>query len=79
MTMSNTEDNQPNIKSPKNLADDIKNIKDDEERLRRAVVAGSILGGILFFDYFTAEEWYEKNPEGDFIVKRKDLLKEIFE
>ena len=51
----------------------------DQEKLKKAIAAGSMLASLVFFDYLTAEEWYERDPEGNFILKRRDIIKEIFE
>ena len=50
-----------------------------EEKLKRAIVAGSVLAGIYFFDQVTAEEWYEKDDKDNFIVRRRTTIQEIFE
>ena len=50
-----------------------------EEKLKRAIIGGSVLAGIYFFDQITADEWYEKDKDGNFKIKRKDLFHEIFE
>ena len=50
-----------------------------EEKLKRAIIGGSVLAGIYFFDQVTADEWYEKDKDGNFKLKRKDLLHEILE
>jgi hypothetical protein len=72
-------ENQTNINSEDNTKNDKKIPQLDSEKLERAILAGSVLAGIYFFDYFTAEEWYEKDKDGNFIMKRKDIIKEIFE
>ena len=51
----------------------------DQDKLKRAIAAGSMLASFFFFDYLTAEEWYERNPEGNFVLQRRDIIKEIFE
>ena len=51
----------------------------DPEKLKSAIAAGSMLAGLMFFDYMTADEWYERDSEGNFILKRRDLIKQIFE
>ena len=52
---------------------------ENKEKLKRAIVAGSILGSIYFFDQLAAEEWYVKTKEDDFELKRRTILQEIFE
>lgn len=52
---------------------------ENEEKLKRAIVAGSILGSIYFFDQLAAEEWYVKTKDDDFELKRRTILQEIFE
>jgi hypothetical protein len=54
-------------------------IKVDHDKLKSAIAAGSIIANLIFFDYLTADEWYEKDSEGNIVLKRKDLIKEIFE
>ncbi len=51
----------------------------DEEKLKQAIAAGSMLASLIFFDYLTGDEWYEKDAEGNFVLKRHDLIKELFE
>lgn len=52
---------------------------EDEEKLKRAIAAGSVLAGIYFFDQITADEWYEKDEKDEFAVKRRTIIQEIFE
>jgi hypothetical protein len=51
----------------------------DPEKLKKAIAAGSMIASLIFFDYLTADEWYERDSEGKFILKRRDIIKEIFE
>jgi hypothetical protein len=52
---------------------------DDKEKLRRAIVAGSVLAGVYLFDSVTADEWYVKEKKGSFKLKRRTTLEQIFE
>ncbi len=52
---------------------------EDQEKLKRAIVAGSILAGAYFFDRLTADEWYEKGKDGKFAMKRRTVIEQIFE
>ena len=52
---------------------------EDQEKVKRAIVAASIIAGVLCADYLTADEWYEKNEEGGFRLKRRTTIEEIFE
>jgi hypothetical protein len=50
-----------------------------EEKLKRAVIAGSVLAGIYFFDQITADEWFSKDEQGNFTLHRRSIIEEIFE
>ena len=52
---------------------------DDPEKLKKAIAVGSILASFYFFDQLAAEEWYEKDKDGNFKLKRKRILDEILE
>jgi len=52
---------------------------EDKEKLKRAIVAGSILAGIYFFDHITADEWFSKDDQGNFTLHRRSTIEEIFE
>ena len=51
----------------------------NNEKLKRAIITGSFLAGVYFFDYLTADEWFEKDDQGNFVMKRREIIKEIFE
>ncbi len=51
----------------------------NNEKLKRAIITGSFLAGVYFFDYLTADEWFEKDDQGNFVMKRRGIIKEIFE
>jgi hypothetical protein len=51
----------------------------DPDKLKKAIAAGSIIASLVFFDYLTADEWYDRDEEGNIVIKRTDLIKEIFE
>ncbi len=55
------------------------NGKLDEEKLKRAIVLGTIAAGVYCFDNLTADEWFVKDEEGNFILMRRGIFKEIFE
>ena len=65
-----------NFMAGKNVNPDI---LDDSEKLKRAIIAGSLVAGLYLFDRITADEWYEKDKDGNFVAMRKDIFKEIFE
>ena len=50
----------------------------DQEKLKRAIIAGSMLASIYFFDQLTADEWYEKDDKGNFVLKHRGVIEEIF-
>ena len=52
---------------------------EDKDKLKRAIIAGSVLASIYFFDRVTADEYYKKDKDGNFILKRKSTIEEIFE
>ena len=52
---------------------------EDEDKLKRAIIAGSVLAGLYFFDKFTADEWYEKDTDGKLVYKRRSTIEEIFD
>ena len=80
-----TNQNEANLKAKfdqdntEKITQDSEKIKIDSEKLKHGIIAGSVITSLYFFNYFTAEEWYEKDKEGNFVVKRKDLIKEIFD
>ena len=51
---------------------------EDTEKLKRAMIAGSVIAGLYFFDKVTADEYYEKGKDGKFVKKEKSLVEEIF-
>jgi hypothetical protein len=80
---SNIENEPLDVKTdeepPEQIEKELSEITIDSEKLKRGIVAGSVIAGLYFFDYFTTEEWYEKDKNGNFISKRKDLIKEIYD
>lgn len=52
---------------------------EDQEKLKRAILTGSVLASFYFFEHITADEWYEKNEEGELVLKSKRIIEEIFE
>ena len=52
---------------------------EDKEKLKRAIAAGTIIAGAYIFDQITADEYYEKDSKGNFVLKRKTTLEEIIE
>lgn len=68
-----------NQKQNRNKTESPNDIQLNQDKLKRGIVAGSVIAGVYFFDYLTADEWYEKDEKGNFVVKRKDLIKEIFD
>jgi hypothetical protein len=52
---------------------------EDQKKLKRAIITGSVLASFYFFEHITADEWYQKNEEGKFVLKSKRILEEIFE
>ena len=52
---------------------------EDKEKIKRVIAAGSVLAGAYIFDQLTADEYFEKDKDGNFVLKRKTTLDEIFE
>jgi hypothetical protein len=50
----------------------------DKDKLKRAIVIGSVLTSLYFFESLSGDEWYEKDANGKFIIRHKDLIEEIF-
>ena len=51
----------------------------DKDKLKRAIVQGSVLASLYFFERLSGDEWYSKDKHGKFILRHKDLIEEIFE
>jgi hypothetical protein len=56
----------------------LKNLK-DPEKLKQAIITGSVLASAIAFDHLTAEEWYEKDSEGNFRLRKRTIIQELFE
>jgi hypothetical protein len=52
---------------------------EDKDKLKRAIVAGSLLAGVYAFNKITADEWFEKDKDGNFQMRKRTILEEIFE
>lgn len=50
-----------------------------KEKLKRAIAAGTVITGAYLFDQITADEHYERDQTGKFVLKRKSTIEEIFE
>ena len=84
----NTE-NSDTTNSPKLKSEDLKKFKldllldengnFDKEKLKRAIVLGTIAAGVYCFDNLTADEWFVKDKDGNFVLMRRGIIKEIFE
>jgi hypothetical protein len=57
----------------------IEEIHIDHDKLKKAIAAGSIIASLVFFDYLSADEWYERDSDGNIVLKRTDLIKKIFD
>ena len=51
----------------------------DKDKLKRAIVAGSLLAGVYAFNKITEEEWFEKDQDGNFQMRKRTIIEEIFE
>jgi hypothetical protein len=54
-------------------------IQIDHDKLKKAIAAGSIIASLVFFDYLSADEWYERDEKGILILRKRDLIREIFD
>ncbi len=73
-----TTSSKPNSNIDSNIKSNSKTQLNESDKLKRAIIAGSVLAGIYFFDKITADEWYEKDKDGKLVFKQKDLFDEIF-